>query len=164
MVFDYCVVVRSWEPDFKAPEVKINKTLVWIKFPNLSMECYDESILLALATAIGGPMRVDIRTMEASRGKFARMCVEVELDKPVVRKFWFRNRWFNVEYEGLHLLCKKCGLFGHIGKNCTSGKVAPADENTTANVVDSGGAAVEHDRVKTNSNLNSPNQNRDNSG
>lgn len=70
--------------------------------------------LLAPSSAVGRPIRVDVRTVDASRGKYARICVEIDLEKLVVGKVWFRNRWIHVEYEGLHLLCSKCGLFGHI--------------------------------------------------
>lgn len=102
-----------------ASEVKIDKTLVWIRFPSLGMEYYDESVLMALAAAVGRPIRVDVRTAEVSRGRFARVYVEIDLDQPVVGRVWFRNHWFKVEYEGLHLLCKKCGCFGHVSRDCT---------------------------------------------
>lgn len=35
----------------------------------------------------------------------------------MVRKVWFKNHWFHVEYEGLHLLCKTCGLYGQWHKD-----------------------------------------------
>lgn len=28
--------------------------------------------------------------------------------------------WYNVEYEGHHLLLSTCGCYGHIGRNCTT--------------------------------------------
>lgn len=46
------------------------------------------------------------------------MCVEVRLDIPAVGRVWLRDHWYRVAYEGLHLLCNKCGCFGHIGRNC----------------------------------------------
>lgn len=97
--------------------MKIDRTLVWIRFPCLGLEFYDESVLLAFAAAVGKPIRVDVRTLEATRGRFARVCVEINLDQPVVGQVWFRDRLFNVEYEGLHLLCKKCGIFGHTARS-----------------------------------------------
>lgn len=120
MIFDHYLAVRPWVPDFVSSEVKIDKTLVWVRFPSLEMEYYDESVLMALAAAVGKPIRVDIQTVEATRGKFAHVCVEISLDQPVVGKVWFRNHWFNVEYEGLHLLCKKYGVFDHIAHDCMS--------------------------------------------
>lgn len=82
------------------------------------MEYYDESVLLALASAVGTPIKVDMKTVDAARGKYARVCVEISLEQTVVGRLWFRGHWFKVEYEGLHLLCSKCGLFGHLGRNC----------------------------------------------
>lgn len=119
MIYDHCVAIRPWTTDFIASEVKINKTLVWIRFPSLGMENYDESLLLALASAVGSPVKVDIHTLDASRGKFSRVCIEINLDEPVVGKVWFRDFWYRVEYEGLHLLCKSCGVYGHVARNCT---------------------------------------------
>jgi hypothetical protein len=57
MVFDHCLAVQPWKPNFIASQVSIDKTLVWVRIPNLGMEYYDESILLALAAAIGTPLR-----------------------------------------------------------------------------------------------------------
>ncbi|KAK2421880.1 zinc ion binding / nucleic acid binding protein [Trifolium repens] len=90
----------------------IGKNLFRIEFED------DESLLLALATAVGSPVKVDMHTLDASRGKFARVCIEIDLDKPVVGKVWFRDFWYHVEYEGLHLLCKSCGIYGHVARNC----------------------------------------------
>jgi hypothetical protein len=125
MILDHSVAIRPWTTDFISSQVKINKTLVWIRFPSLGMEYYDESLLLALATAVGSPVKVDIHTLDASRGKFARVCIEIELDKPVVGKVWFRDHWYHVEYEGLHMLCKCCGIYGHVARNCPTSSVRP---------------------------------------
>jgi hypothetical protein len=119
MIFDHYVAIRPWTSDFISSQVKINKTLVWIRFPSLGMEYYDESLLLALASAVGSPVKVDMHALDASRGKFARVCIEINLDEPVVGKVWFRDFWYHIEYEGLHLLCKSCGLYGHVARNCT---------------------------------------------
>jgi hypothetical protein len=139
MIFDHYVAIRPWTTDFISSQVKINKTLVWIRFPSLGMEYYDESLLLALASAIGSPVKVDMHTLDASRGKFARVCVEINLDEAVVGKVWFRNFWYHVEYEGLHLLCKSCGVYGHVARNCTN-KVSGGDKGMPAT---SGGGALE---------------------
>lgn len=72
--------------------------------------------------------------------KFARVCVEINLDQPVVGHVWFRDHWFHVEYEGLHLLCKKCGIFGHTARSCTSNTSASME---VTNQVNADGAAAE---------------------
>lgn len=55
---------------------------------------YDESILLALAAAIGTPIRVDSTMLDVRRGS---VCVKIDLDKPVIEKVWLEGfssiRW-----------------------------------------------------------------------
>ncbi|KAK7278762.1 hypothetical protein RJT34_23798 [Clitoria ternatea] len=118
LIFDHYLSVMHWHPDFVASQAKIDKTLVWIRFPGLGLEFYNESVLLTLASAVGTPYKVDMRTLQMERGRFARVCVEVDLDKPVVGKFCLRNIWYKIEYEGLHLLCSSCGRYGHLLRQC----------------------------------------------
>lgn len=59
MIFYHYLTVQTWSLEFVSSTAKIDKTLVWVKFPSLNLVYYDESILLALATAIGKPIRVD---------------------------------------------------------------------------------------------------------
>lgn len=91
MIFDHYLTVQTWLPEFMSPVAKIDKTLVWIRFPGLNLVYYDESILMALAAAVGNPIRVDSNTLDVRRGRFARVCVEVDLNLPVVGKVWFRD-------------------------------------------------------------------------
>ncbi|KAF9667294.1 hypothetical protein SADUNF_Sadunf15G0007800 [Salix dunnii] len=102
------------------PWSKIDRTLVWARIPDLNVVFYNESFLLTLASALGTPIRVDMNTVNVTRGKFARICIEVDLDKPVVGKVWIHNHWHNVEYEGLHIICNACGCYGHVARNCSS--------------------------------------------
>ncbi|CAN1128424.1 hypothetical protein LINPERHAP2_LOCUS4620 [Linum perenne] len=58
---------------------------------------------------IGIMVRVDHTTLEGSRGNFARICVEVDLCKPLLSKYRLRRRVRRIEYEGLHTICFNCG-------------------------------------------------------
>jgi hypothetical protein len=45
-----------------------------------------------------------------------------------------KGRKYNVEYEGMHLLCKTCGKFGYYGKGCPEkGKIAAAQCESSEN-------------------------------
>lgn len=79
MIFDHCLAVRRWTPDFHPEHTKIDKTLVWVRLPGLDLLYYEESFLMALASAVGTPVRVDRNTLGVARGRFARVCVEIEL-------------------------------------------------------------------------------------
>lgn len=74
------------------------------------------------------PIRVDQNTLWVERGKFARVCVEIDLTKPVVGKIWLNGHWYQVQYEGLHLICASCGCYGHLARNCEKNQAyKPAD-------------------------------------
>lgn len=53
------------------------------------MAFYDESFLLSVARVIGKPIKVDMNTLRADRGRFARICVELDLTEAVVGKLFF---------------------------------------------------------------------------
>lgn len=64
-------------------------------------------------------LRVDHHTSIHSRGKFARICVELDLQRELVPSFTVFGREFKLEYEGLHLICFGCGKYGHRKEACT---------------------------------------------
>lgn len=118
MIFDHYFTVHHWTPEFNAARATINKTMVWIRIPSLNLVFYDESLLLALASTVGTPVKVDLHTLQVARGRFARICVEIDLNQPVVGKVGINDQWYNVEYEGLHIICAQCGCYGHLFKDC----------------------------------------------
>lgn len=118
LIYDHCLAVSHWSPEFASPNAKVERTVVWVRFPGLNLVYYDESFLLAMASAIGRPIKVDTNTLKVERGKFARVCVEVDLTMPVIGKIWVNGHWYKVQYEGLHLICTNCGCYGHLGRNC----------------------------------------------
>lgn len=81
----------------------------------LNLVYYDESFLLVLASTVGKPIKVDRNTLKIERGRFARICVEIDLNQPVVGKVWLNHYWYKVSYEGLHIICSNCGCYGHLG-------------------------------------------------
>ncbi|WJX69247.1 hypothetical protein P8452_53520 [Trifolium repens] len=129
MIFDHYLTVQQWSDEFTSPVAKIDKTMVWIRFPGLNLFYYDESILMALAAAVGKPIKVDSNTLDVKRGRFARVCVEINLNKPVIGKVWLRGHWYHVEYEGLHRICTTCGCYGHLTREC---KVAAVQSPSTS--------------------------------
>jgi len=122
MIFDHCLAVSHWSPGFASPEAKVKRTIIWIRFPGLNLVYYDESFLLAMASAISRPIKVDNNTLKMECGRFARVCVEVDLTLSVVGKIWLNGHWYKVQYEGLHIICTTCGCYGHLYRDCTEKK------------------------------------------
>lgn len=144
MIFDHYLAVSKWSPDFVSTTAKVEKTLVWVRFPCMNLVFYDESLLLAMASTIGKPIKVDEHTLKVERGRFARVCVEIDLNQPVVGKICVKGTWYKVEYEGLHVLCGKCGCYGHVTRNCSN--ILEAEKQVTSVSIDTqaaGGMAVQ---------------------
>ncbi|KAL0294018.1 UNVERIFIED_CONTAM: hypothetical protein Scaly_3130500 [Sesamum calycinum] len=87
----------------------ISSTLVWIRFPEMPVEFFQEELLMRIGNRIGRAVKVDETTMAASRGRYARVCVEVDLTKPLVSMITLLGFAQAVEYEGLHQICFDCG-------------------------------------------------------
>ena len=52
-----------------------------------------------MAKLIGKPIKLDMNTLKADRGRFARICVELDLEKPDIGRINLENHWYQVEYE-----------------------------------------------------------------
>jgi hypothetical protein len=100
----------------------IHKTMVWVRISGLHLVYYDENFLLAVASAIGNPVRVDLHALWVEFGRFARVCVEIDLDKPVVKKVGINGEWYLIDYEDMHInsICTKCGAYYHVLRDCPS--------------------------------------------
>ncbi|KAE8701816.1 hypothetical protein F3Y22_tig00110505pilonHSYRG00257 [Hibiscus syriacus] len=62
---------------------------------------------------IGKPLKIDYHTAWSTRGRFVRICFEIDLNTPLLSKVRIGNRVYIIEYEGLHFICFKCGVVGH---------------------------------------------------
>ncbi|KAL7192062.1 hypothetical protein ACSBR2_024000 [Camellia fascicularis] len=118
VMMDRYVTVRKWQPDFKSDEAEEDTTAIWVRFPNLPIEYYDEKVFYHISKALGKPLKIDIITAMAARGKYARVCIEMDLRKPFISHLTIGRYHYIVEYEHLHLLCFSCGHVGHRKEKC----------------------------------------------
>ncbi|KAJ9184836.1 hypothetical protein P3X46_004523 [Hevea brasiliensis] len=126
MVAGHYLTVHQWHPNFDPDLAQIEKAMLWVRVPNLPIEYYSHTFLWRLGQRIGVPIHIDDTTLSVSRGKFARMCVEVDLSKTLLSKFKFQRRIRKIEYEGINLICFECGVYGHRRKDRPS-CVPPGD-------------------------------------
>ncbi|KAJ4844777.1 hypothetical protein Tsubulata_003486 [Turnera subulata] len=118
MVLDHVVIVRRWEPHFDPDNAVIDKAVVWVQLPKLDLEYYHKEVLMLIGSRIGRVVKFDKATLETARCNYARICVEVDLTKPLKSKFKLRRRYWKVVYEGLQNICFHCGRVGHIRDRC----------------------------------------------
>ncbi|CAI0432374.1 unnamed protein product [Linum tenue] len=50
--------------------------------------------------------------------QYARVCVEVDLTKPVLDSYRNEGKKYYIEYESLHNICMECGKYGHAKASC----------------------------------------------
>lgn len=141
MIMEIYLIVKEWRPDFEPHRDTTEKVLVWVRFPDLPLEYFDSNILFRVGEKIGKPIRIDSATTLISKGNFARLCMEVDITKPLLSKFWLRKKVRKIEYEGIHMVCFKCGIYGHNAGSCNPGgetngttSEAPPEKETRDNL------------------------------
>jgi hypothetical protein len=97
---------------------------VWVKFPNLPLQCWSPLCLSKLASVIGKPVHADPPTTSMTRLSYARVLVEVDLlaDLPSLINITLSNGVSIsqvVSYESLPRFCKQCKTLGHFNYACT---------------------------------------------
>lgn len=102
MVIDHYLLIQRWCPSFDPKFALITNTLIWVRLPNLPADYSVQAFLQKVGDKIGRFVRVYDNTLNATKGQFARLCVEVDLAKPHLLKFRFHWRIHHIEYEGLH--------------------------------------------------------------
>ena len=119
MIDDNYLVIREWVPNFVPEEDNITRLTAWVRIPKLSVEYFNKDFLLhKIGSKIGKVRRVDNTMANVDRGQFTRLSVEIDLTKPLLSKFRLNGRIWKVQYEGLRMICFKCGTQGHKEESC----------------------------------------------
>ena len=118
LIGDSYLTIRKWVPNFIADQEPIKKLTTWVRIPHLSVEYFDRQVLLKIGAKIGRVIKIDRNTESMDRGQYVRFCVEVDLSKPLLSKFRLNGRIWIVQYEGLRMICFKCGHLGHKEEAC----------------------------------------------
>lgn len=113
MIADHYLLVQRWRPNFLSSAKKESKVAVWVRIPELPLELYNKTFLERVGNALGTFLKMDHLTSIQSRGQFARFCAEIDLAKPLLPYVLFRGQKLKLEFEGLHAVCFKCGVYGH---------------------------------------------------
>lgn len=76
-----------------------------------------------ITSHLGSLLKVDDLTLSLTRSKLARVCIEIDLSKPLNRGFWVgddsQRVFVVVLYERLPTFCYNCGVVGHGSNTCT---------------------------------------------
>ncbi|ONI26925.1 hypothetical protein PRUPE_1G055400 [Prunus persica] len=112
------VVTQKWKLGFNAQEEKISHMTAWVRINGLNVEYFRYDVMEKIGNLIGNTIKVDANTMSQARGKFARICIELDLAKPLTPFIEVEGRTYGVVYEGINLVCFECGCYDHGRDTC----------------------------------------------
>lgn len=118
MIDDNYLTIRKWIPNFIPDESPIKVLTTWVRIPHLAVEYFDVNFLHKIGSKIGKVLRIDKSTAQAERGQFTRLSVEIDLSRPLLSKFWLKGKIWRIQYEGIRMVCYKCGKLGHGEEAC----------------------------------------------
>lgn len=110
--------VTTWRPNFRPSSDRVTFILAWIWLPKIPIEPFDEDLLMKIGNKIGRVVKMDHTTMSVTKGRFVRVCVQIDLMKRQVLFIELSGHLQKVEYEGLHIICFECGGYNHRRDNC----------------------------------------------
>ncbi|KAI9080992.1 hypothetical protein K1719_036972 [Acacia pycnantha] len=151
---DAYLSVARWKHEFDPTHEKIVSVVAWVRLPDLPAPLFDKKFLLNLGNSIGKAIRLDVHTAQRTRGRFARMCVELDLSKPLVPEFNVEGQKLSVVYESLGQICNSCGRVGHTKEGCEAfhrklNEGSMVVDEAEQNVVNVGDKEKDKERWKT---------------
>ncbi|RYR55107.1 hypothetical protein Ahy_A06g030352 [Arachis hypogaea] len=99
LLLDHYLMTRYRTPDFNPFGTDINKIVALIRLPDIPIKYYDKKFL--------------------GLDKFARLCVELDLNKSLNAIYLVNECSYYIEYEGLHMISFACERFGHVNESWT---------------------------------------------
>jgi len=115
-------VLIPWVPFFDPYNTQITRVDQWFRIPRLPWEFWEAEYLTELPKCVGSVVRFDHNTLLRLKGKFTRVCVNIEVTKPLPGSITVSR----VEgclrvpliYEGLYEVCPLCGGESHQLQSC----------------------------------------------
>lgn len=110
--------VQKWRPGHSVEDAKISTLPIWVRFPDLPVEYFDKEWLCKARDKIGKTIKVDNSTRATTSGQFVRVCVKINMGKPLRENYRMRGGNWRLQYKGLHNLCFTCGKYDHREASC----------------------------------------------
>ncbi|CAI0532264.1 unnamed protein product [Linum tenue] len=123
---DTYLTVHRWFKGFNPWKSVITSTMIWAQLPELPIEFINKEAVMRIAEQIGKPVRVDRVTELGARGKYARVCVEVDLTLPLLSQYKIEGVTYLIQYEGLDHICTNCGKYGKSAEKCDCNSMDPS--------------------------------------
>ena len=110
--------ISPWELFFKPNCASVSVIVVWIRLHQLPLELYKPEVLKQIGESIGKVLRIDTQIAMEARRRYARLCIQVDINKSLIDIVLIGRFDQLVSYEGLQKLCFSCGRVGHTKEVC----------------------------------------------
>ncbi|KAI9111318.1 hypothetical protein K1719_017730 [Acacia pycnantha] len=119
MIEDHYLIVQRWRPNFNPWKADLTCNIAaWIRLPDVPFEFYNVESLRRIGNMIGRMIKIDHSTSIYDKGGFTRICVEINLQKPLLPTYMVFEEERSIIYEGLHQVCFMCGKYRHQKHTC----------------------------------------------
>ncbi|XP_021726863.1 uncharacterized protein LOC110694012 [Chenopodium quinoa] len=118
MFFGKPAIVKAWSDKFDFHAEILRTIPLWIKLPNIPLNCWGAETLSRIDILLGVPVCADECTSRQLRVSFARLLVELDVTKPLANSVWVESPAgelieIKVLFEWKPPFCKKCNKVGH---------------------------------------------------
>ncbi|XP_021863540.2 uncharacterized protein [Spinacia oleracea] len=112
------VIIKPWVANFNFYEEVLKVIPLWVKFPNLPLNCWGSDYLSRISSLLGVPLFADGCTTRQERVSFARVLIEMDVTNPLPGHVWIEDttgKAFKqpVSYDWKPQFCKPCNVVGH---------------------------------------------------
>ncbi|XP_042029955.1 uncharacterized protein LOC121776865 [Salvia splendens] len=96
--------------------------VVWCNLHALPIHLFEESMLFSIGKLFGEPIQLDHATITRARLSYARICIEIDISKPVPDKYMLRiggkDVTLQVKWDKIPQYCSACKHVGHSEEHC----------------------------------------------
>ncbi|XP_039815364.1 uncharacterized protein LOC120678302 [Panicum virgatum] len=127
------LVMADYDESKSIDEVEFTTIPIWIRVARLPMGLMKKEVAIQIGEELGEFMEVDLENDEFAAGRFLRVKVRIEIEKPLRRGIMIdvgegaQERWCPITYEFLPDFCYVCGRIGHTDKACLT-KLAAGEQ------------------------------------
>ncbi|MBA0627050.1 hypothetical protein Godav_004603, partial [Gossypium davidsonii] len=118
IIFGQYLTVQPWTKDFSPMQPYPSVVLAWIQLLGLLGFLFRRQIVEAIRGLIGKVVKLDFQTDNRIRGRFARLAVFLNLEKPLISQVLVDGAIQRVEYGAFLTVCFGCSKYGHVKDLC----------------------------------------------
>ena len=90
-----------------------------MRLNELPIKLYERDVLWQIGEAIGRVLRIDTHTAVEAWGTYARLCIQINTNKPLTNTIVIGRFKQPVMYKGIQSLCFSCGCIRHQKEACS---------------------------------------------